>query len=158
MKALIVLGCSLFAATTFAQTATPKTEEPKTEKAAKTEKIDKVEKPPITFKTLVIERPEIPYGSEETFDFEFKNTGKEPVMITDVRASCGCTTPQKPTEAVQKGKSDKIVVRYDTKRQGPFTKTITVTTNVTTEPIILTIKGTVLPPVVEEKTSEDHTH
>lgn len=139
MKALLVLGCSLLTLGTFAQ---------KTETKPKEEKVKEVkaEKPVVVFKTLIIERPAIPYGSEETFDFEFKNNGKEPLMITDVRASCGCTTPQKPTEAVQKGKSDKIVVKYDTKRQGEFTKTITVTTNVQTEPIILTIKGKVLPP------------
>ncbi len=79
-------------------------------------------------------------------------------MITDVRASCGCTTPQKPTEAVQKGKSDKIVVKYDTKRVGEFTKTITVTTNVSTEPIILTIKGKVLPQTPQETPAEEHVH
>jgi len=137
MKALVVLGLSVLSFGAFAQTDS-KTKEVKKETVKEAKK-------PIEFKTMVIERMEIPYGSEETFDFEFKNTGKEPLMITDVRASCGCTTPQKPTEAVAKGKSDKIVVKYDTKRVGEFTKTITVTTNVTTEPIILTIKGKVLP-------------
>ncbi len=153
MKAIFVLACSFLALGSFAQTET-KTKEPKSTESKEV----KAEKPVVVFKTLVIERMEIPYDSQETFDFEFKNNGKEPLMITDVRASCGCTTPQKPTEAIQKGKSDKIVVKYDTKRVGEFTKTITVTTNVSTEPIILTIKGKVLPQTTQETPAEEHVH
>jgi hypothetical protein len=98
----------------------------------------------ITFKKTEIERLNIPYGSDETFTFEFKNTGKEPIIINNVQTSCGCTTAKKPNEPVLPKKSSSIAVKYDTKRVGSFTKTITVTTNVS-EPIVLTIKGTVLP-------------
>lgn len=112
----------------------------KTEKAAKAKK----QTQPITFKTLVIDRPNIAYGADETFTFEFKNTGKTPIIISNVQTSCGCTTADKPSEPVQPGKSSKISVKYDTKRVGDFTKTITVTTNVG-DPIVLTIKGKVAP-------------
>ncbi|MBP6460417.1 MAG: DUF1573 domain-containing protein, partial [Crocinitomicaceae bacterium] len=105
---------------------------------------------PITFKTLSIERTNIPFGSDETFSFPFKNTGKEPIIISNVQTSCGCTTAKKPEAPVAPKKSSEIAVKYDTKRVGQFTKTITVTTNVG-EPIVLTIKGTVLP---ESKTTE----
>jgi hypothetical protein len=154
MKALLILACSLLTVGAMAQTT-----EPAKEKKEKKEKIAKVKKPPIEFKTLVIEKNDIPYGEDVVFEFEFKNNGKEPVIITDVRASCGCTTPTKPTEPVKKGKSDKIIAKYDTKRIGAFTKTITVTTNVSTEPIVLTIKGTVLPQKTEgEEGHEGHNH
>ncbi len=102
----------------------------------------KKKKDPISFKTLTIERNDIPYGSDETFSFEFKNTGKEPIIVSNVQTSCGCTKAKSPEAPVAPKKSAEIAVKYDTKRVGPFTKTITVTTNVT-EPIILTIKGTV---------------
>ena len=114
-------------------------------KAAQTEKL-------IVFKNEVIERPEVKYDSQDLFIFEFKNTGKTPVLIQNVQTSCGCTNASKPEEPIQPGKKGEIAVKYDTKRVGQFTKTITVTTNVQTEPIILTIKGTVLPQ--EVKTEE----
>ncbi len=108
-------------------------------------KSEKKKKGPITFTTLVIDRPVIPYDSQELFEFEFKNTGKTPLLIQNVQTSCGCTTAEKPSEPVQPGKKSKISVKYDTKRVGDVNKTITVTTNVQTEPIILTIKGKVQP-------------
>ncbi len=110
----------------------------------------KKKKEPITFKTLTIERNDIPYGSDETFSFEFKNTGKEPIIVSNVQTSCGCTKAKSPEAPVAPKKSAEIAVKYDTKRVGAFTKTITVTTNVS-EPIILTIKGTVAP---EKKAAE----
>jgi hypothetical protein len=109
----------------------------------------KDEKKLITFSTELIERSSVPYDSQELFIFEFKNTGKTPLLIQNVQASCGCTTPSKPEEPIQPGKKGEIKVKYDTKRVGDFHKTITVTTNVQTEPIILTIKGKVLPQEVK---------
>ncbi len=116
------------------------------EKTKKTKKA----KAPITFKMLEIERNGINYGADETFTFEFKNTGKAPILVTNVGTSCGCTTAKKPEEPIKPGKMGVIAVKYDTKRVGPFTKEITVTTNVQAEPIKLTIKGT----VNAEKTAE----
>ena len=113
--------------------------------AQTTEKGKKTAQPTLRFNVLEIERQDIPYGSEDLFVFEFKNNGKTPLIITNVQTSCGCTAAEKPTEPIAKGKSSKIVVNYDTKRVGQFTKTITVTTNASTEPIILTITGKVLP-------------
>ena len=104
----------------------------------------KAEKAPITFKTLEVNKPNIAYGADETFTFDFKNTGKTPIIISNVQTSCGCTTANKPTEPVAPGKSSSISVKYDTKRVGEFVKTITVTTNVG-DPVVLTIKGKVAP-------------
>lgn len=102
----------------------------------------------LTFTTLEINRDNIPFGSEDLFIFEFKNNSKTPAIIQGVQTSCGCTAAEKPEEPIKPGKKSQISVKYDTKRVGAFTKTITITSNVS-EPIILTIKGTVLPQVVE---------
>lgn len=140
MKALLTMFVlAVFTCTATAQETAKKKEKTKTEKASKPAKL------PVTFKTLVIDRPNIAYGADETFSFEFKNTGKTPVIISNVQTSCGCTTASKPEQPVAPGKSSVISVKYDTKRVGEFTKTITVTTNVQTEPIVLTIKGKVAP-------------
>ncbi len=140
MKTLVIIAASLF---TFGVSA-------QTKQNAKAPVAKQITKAPIEFKILKIQRDEIPYDSKEPFVFEFKNNGKTPVIITNVQTSCGCTAAEKPTEPIAKGKSSKIVVNYDTKRVGQFTKTITVTTNASTEPIILTITGKVLPKVEEE--------
>jgi len=108
------------------------------------EKKPKPAKPTLKFTTLEIVRDSIPYDSKDLFIFEFKNNSKKPATIQGVQTSCGCTAAEKPTEAVKPGKKGKISVSYDTKRVGQFTKTITVTSDVS-EPIVLTIRGTVLP-------------
>jgi hypothetical protein len=141
MKTLVIIGLCMFSFGTFAQTQA----EAKTSSKSKKETTSAKQKKGVTFKTIEINRADIPFDSQEPFVFEFKNTGSTPLIVTNVQTSCGCTTAEKPTEPVAKGKSSKIVVKYDTKRVGNFTKTITVTTNSPTEPtILLTIKGNVL--------------
>jgi hypothetical protein len=143
---VILLSIALFSFSSLmnAQESENKKAENK-EVAPKKEKKAKAKKGPITFTTLVIQRDAIPYDSQDLFEFEFKNTGKTPLLIQNVQTSCGCTTASKPSEPVQPGKKSVISVKYDTKRVGDVHKTITVTTNVQTEPIVLTIKGKVLP-------------
>lgn len=76
--------------------------------------------------------------------FVFKNTGNADLVLKNVRASCGCTTPQWSKEPVAPGATGTIQVRYSTSgRPGSFTKTITVNSNADRK--ILTIKGTVTP-------------
>ena len=60
--------------------------------------------------------------------FVFTNTGDEPLIITNVQSTCGCTVPTKPTEPIMPGKSDKIEVKYNM-NPGPIRKTITIETN-----------------------------
>src|SRR5690606_30091436 len=78
--------------------------------------------------------------------FEFTNTGDEPLVITNVRPSCGCTVPSKPEAPIMQGKSDKIQVKYNM-GLGPISKTITVesnATNITNGTVQLYIKGKVV--------------
>ncbi|WP_432671290.1 DUF1573 domain-containing protein [Flavobacterium sp. SM2513] len=60
--------------------------------------------------------------------FEFKNTGNQPLIITNVQSTCGCTVPSKPTEPIMPGKTGKIDVKYNM-APGPIRKTITVESN-----------------------------
>lgn len=161
---VILLSISMLALTLSVnaqskETTTPlKKEFKEVKKVEELKKSDKEEaeinqsKTPIKFSNVVIERSAIPYDSQELFAFEFKNSGDTPILIQNVQTSCGCTTASKPEEPIQPGKKGEISVKYDTKRVGDFTKTITVTTNVQPEPIILTIKGKVLPQ--EQKVEE----
>ncbi len=78
--------------------------------------------------------------------FEFTNTGDEPLIITNVQSTCGCTVPTKPTEPIAPGKTGKIDVKYNM-NPGPIRKTITVETNaknVEEGRVAIKIKGEVL--------------
>ena len=99
----------------------------------------------IEFKTDIIDYGEIAKGSDGLRVFEFTNTGDAPLIVSNVKSSCGCTVPSKPKGPIAPGESSTIEVKYDTKRVGNFTKDITVTTNVQTEPYKLQIKGSVNP-------------
>lgn len=86
-------------------------------------------------------------GPQATFEFHFKNEGKEPLVLSNVRASCGCTVPSWPKEPVLPGKESVITATYNTQgRPGSFTKTITVESNADGGNKILTIKGQVIKP------------
>ncbi len=100
----------------------------------------------IEFKQTEINYGEIKKGENGTRVFEFTNTGEAPLIINRVKSSCGCTVPSKPTKPVMPGQSDKIVVKYNTSRVGPFRKQITVYSNAKTPVVILKIKGKVVDP------------
>lgn len=77
-------------------------------------------------------------------EFRFTNTGKEPLILSNVRSSCGCTVPTWPRQPVLPGQSEVIKVKYDTKRVGVINKSITVYSNGKVSPITLKIKGKIL--------------
>lgn len=87
---------------------------------------------------------EVPEGPEAEYEFEFMNNGKEPVIITGARASCGCTVPSWSKDPVLPGKKGSVSVKYNTAgRPGAIQKEVYVTTNVQPDPIILHLRGTV---------------
>lgn len=88
---------------------------------------------------------ELDFGSEGICEFKYTNTGKEPLVLTNVKSSCGCTIPEWPKEPLRKDESASIKVRYDTHRVGTFTKSITVYSNASNSPKRIFIKGRVKP-------------
>jgi hypothetical protein len=105
----------------------------------------------ITFEKEMHDFGTIEFAGNGTYEFKFKNTGKEPLIITDAKGSCGCTVPIFPKNVpIKPGESQVIKVTYDTKRAGNFTKTVTIHSNAKTSEKIITIKGHVDPAVVED--------
>jgi hypothetical protein len=105
----------------------------------------------MTFETDVHDFGSIEYAGNGTYEFKFKNTGKEPLIISDAKGSCGCTVPTYPKNVpIKPGESQVIKVTYDTKRPGNFTKTVTIHSNAKTPEKVLTIKGHVAAAAVEE--------
>jgi hypothetical protein len=102
--------------------------------------------PKFQFKDETHDFGKIKEGPVAEYVFEFKNVGKEPLIIQSASASCGCTTPEWPKEPILPGKKSKIVVHYNTQgRVGPFTKDIYIVSNAVSdkERYELHIKGTV---------------
>ena len=87
----------------------------------------------------------VPEGTMATYEFRFKNTGNQPVIIANVQASCGCTTPDWTKAPVLPGKTGIIKAMYNSSgRPGVFNKTVTVTSNAAETSKVLSIKGSVL--------------
>ena len=98
----------------------------------------------IAWKAETIDLGEIPQGTPKAMDFEFKNTGRKAVLITNVQGSCGCTATDYTKTEIATGKSGKVTATFNAANKGAFTKTVTVTTNAETAPKVLTFKGTVI--------------
>jgi len=107
------------------------------------------EGPVMEFSDTVVDYGTIEQNSEPFRVFKFSNTGNEPLVIKHAKGSCGCTVPTYPKEPILPGESNEVKVRYDTKRIGKFTKTVTLTTNEEVGKRVITIKGEVLKPVEE---------
>ncbi len=103
----------------------------------------KANQPEINFATTEHDYQTIVQGGDGKYKFTFTNTGKSPLILTNVTSSCGCTTPIWPKEPIKPGGKGEIEVGYNTNIVGPFSKTITVFSNGKTSPILLRIKGEV---------------
>ena len=98
----------------------------------------------ITFEKTVIDYGTVDKGANGVRDFVFTNTGDAPLIISNVKSTCGCTIPKKPEKPILPGESDKIQVKYDTKRVGFIRKSISVTSNASNPNVILKITGQVI--------------
>jgi len=100
----------------------------------------------VKFTKLVHDYGDIAQNSgPQTCEFEFINTGTEPLIITNVAASCGCTVPGWTKEPVAPGGKGEVKATYNnTSAAAPFNKSLTVTTNGSPQTIVLHIKGRVV--------------
>src|SRR5574344_133116 len=110
-----------------------------------TESQNRISGPRIEFNDLVHNYGQIKKGGDGNCQFTFTNNGNEPLILSNVKASCGCTSPSWPKDPIMPGQSSTIKVHYDTNRLGGFTKTVTVTSNAADNPrLVLKIKGNVV--------------
>ncbi len=107
------------------------------------DKIEETNNSEMTFKKTFHNFKTVWYKADATYEFVFKNTGKEPLIITKVKSSCGCTIPTWEKEPVLKNKTGIIKVKYDSKRIGQFQKSIKVYSNAKNSPVELIISGEV---------------
>lgn len=101
--------------------------------------------PEIKFNKTTHDYGEIMAKGDGNCEFKFTNEGKEPLILSNVRSSCGCTIPVWPRHPILPGQSEVIKVKYDTKRVGVINKSIQVYSNAKTSPVTLRIKGKITP-------------
>lgn len=99
----------------------------------------------MTFDNSEFDFGDIAQGSSNAHVFKFTNTGKEPLIITNAKGSCGCTVPRWPKEPIAPGGTGEIEIIYKPGRQkNKQTKSITVTANTEPAKSIIKVKANVL--------------
>lgn len=98
-----------------------------------------------SFDKTMFDMGNLPQGIPAVASFTLTNDGKEPLIISSAKASCGCTNLKYEREPVLPGRSTQISVTYNAASPGNFVKTITVNTNASDKPVVLSIKGIVEP-------------
>ena len=98
----------------------------------------------VTWKAESLDLGEIPQGKPKDMTFEFVNTSKADVIITNVKPACGCTAADYTKTPVKAGEKGYVKGTYNAAAKGPFSKTITVTLSGAEKPVVLTFKGTVI--------------
>ena len=111
--------------------------------------------PQIDFERIEHDYGTIDQGGNGKTEFVFTNTGTEPLIISKAKGSCGCTVPTWPKEPIAPGAKASVEVKYDTKRVGPISKSVTITSNsVDQSTALLKIKGTVQAVATESDSPE----
>lgn len=98
----------------------------------------------VTWKAETVDLGDIPQGKPKDMTFEFSNTGKGDVIITNVKPACGCTAADYTKTPVKPGDKGYVKATYNAAAKGPFSKTVTVTLTGVEKPVVLTFKGTVI--------------
>jgi hypothetical protein len=144
----VLLGLSalcLVAFTSCKEDATKKVDDKNVAEAAARDAVSS-EFPAITFDKLEHDFGEIEAKTAVETVFSYENTGSAPLVITDIKSSCGCTVPSDwSKEPLQPGDSGKFTVKFNGSGTNAITKTITVTANTEKGKEVVKIKAFVKP-------------
>ena len=100
----------------------------------------------MTFDETTFEFGEVQEGEKVEHSFKFKNTGSEPLILSNAKGSCGCTVPQWPKEPIAPGEEGIITVIFNSKnKKGPRNQKVTVTANTNPAQSFIYLKGKVNP-------------
>jgi len=86
-------------------------------------------KPEFKFEKELINYGKVLQNSNGHRTFKFTNIGKSPLIIKDIKTSCDCAVPEKPSKPIMPGEEGEIIVSYDTSKLGGFSKQITIFSN-----------------------------
>jgi len=101
----------------------------------------------LSFDNLEYDYGTVTAGEKVQYAYKFKNTGSEPLIISNAKGSCGCTVPEWPKEPIAPGETSEILVQFDSSnKSGNQSKRVTLTANTNPAQTFLTIKGIVEKP------------
>lgn len=152
-KAVLLLAIIAIAFVSCKEDASKKIKKENLEKAKKNNKVVREDAPIIEFSKLEHDFGEINEGDTVETTFKFKNTGKSELIITNIKASCGCTVPSNWSRApIMPGKEGEFTVKFASKgKPNNQSKTITVTSNTNKGKEVVRIKAFVKPDPAQEK-------
>ena len=126
---LCFIATALVSLTSCKEKATDKINQENVEKAAERDAQDIVY-PVVTFDKLTHDFGEIQNGTPVETVFTYTNSGRSPLVVTDIKSTCGCTVPQGwSKEPLAPGASSQFTVKFNGKGANKVSKTITLTTN-----------------------------
>lgn len=149
MKKVLFIALGIIATGAVAAIALTGSTKTETTETAKTEKVDLNHEPSskaqFDFGNATWDFGTITEGEVVVHAFEFTNTGKEPLIISKAKGSCGCTVPSWPKEPIAPGETAEIMVSFNSRGKANMqNKTVTVTANTNPAQTRLRIKGNVL--------------
>lgn len=85
-------------------------------------------------------------GEKVSHTYSFKNTGDEPLILSNAKGSCGCTVPKWPKEPIPPGEDGEIIVEFNSKnKKGKRNQKVTITANTNPPQSFIYLKGEVNP-------------
>lgn len=121
------------------------------QEAATQKAVEQASGPVISFEEDRFDFGDIYQGDKVEHVFEFENTGNEPLIITNVQTTCGCTAPEWPRDPVAPGQSAKIKVVFNSAGKiGRQNKVVTIVSNAVSPMNRVTIVSNVLPKKAED--------
>jgi hypothetical protein len=103
--------------------------------------------PSVEFSVIEFEENDFDFGNIKKNQpvkkyFIYKNIGKSPILISNIQSSCGCTIPNWSKKRMNPNKKDSILILYDSKKVGKFSKSVYVHYNSEIKkPYKITING-----------------
>lgn len=98
----------------------------------------------VSFSTTIHDFGEITQNEPVEATFLVTNESDQPIVITNVKTTCGCTVPNFDSEPIKPGGTTEITATYNAKKAGAFTKPVKVYTDKSEDPYVLKITGIVV--------------
>ncbi|GAA0744498.1 MULTISPECIES: DUF1573 domain-containing protein [Flavobacteriaceae] len=128
----VILSLSALCMVAFTSCKEDAASKVKSENVAQAAERDAVagELPVISFEEAEHDFGTIVDGTPVETKFKYTNTGKAPLVVSNIKSTCGCTVPQDwSREPLAPGESSEFTVKFNGKGKNQITKTITLTTN-----------------------------
>ena len=98
----------------------------------------------MTFNETEFDFGSVDQGEKVSHTYKFKNTGSEPLILSNAKGSCGCTVPKWPREPIAPGGEGEVTVEFDSKnKSGARNQKVTITANTEPANTVIYLKGNV---------------